>query len=239
MSKQLGILFKPEMVRATLEGRKTQTRRGVKVKEFDIHPDGLKRPTVVYQDGKNVQRWEYFRQGSTPLQQGVSGALEIPLPWNIGDYLYVKETWWSYGYFEETGGTTKSGKAKRSWNSLSDVVCYDQCEKGKPPYFDRGNTSGGDWRKMSSLFLAQKDARIWLKVTNVRVERLLDITIEDAKAEGITEYGEGFGKEGDDLWRNNTTIENYFWLWDSINGVGSHQLNPWVWVIEFEMSEKP
>jgi hypothetical protein len=82
-------------------------------------------------------------------------------------------------------------------------------------------------------------SRIWLKVTNVRVERLLDISIEDAKAEGITEYGEGFGKEGDDLWRNNTTIENYFWLWDSINGVGSHQLNPWVWVIEFERCEKP
>ncbi len=247
MSKQLGILFKPEMIRAILEGRKTQTRRGVKVKEFDIHHDGLKRPTVVYQDGKNVQRWEYFRQGSTPLQQGVSGALEIPLPWNVGDYLYVKETWWSYGYFEETGETTKSGKAKRSWNSLSDVVCYDQREKGKPPYFDRGNTSGGDWRKMSSLFLAQKDARIWLKVTNVRVERLLDISEADAIAEGIISHKGVPGEYPSETMYKDylgtscviSPIHSYFTLWDSINGAGSHKENCWVWVIEFERCEKP
>jgi hypothetical protein len=238
MSKQLGILFKPEMVRAILEGRKTQTRRGL-----PIHPtidqSQLFEPSFD-DDNSNL----YFR-----MQVDGKDILVKPIkcPWQVGDYLYVKETWWSYGYFEETGETTKSGKAKRSWNSLSDVVCYDQREKGKPPYFDRGNTSGGDWRKMSSLFLAQKDARIWLKVTNVRVERLLDISEADAIAEGIISHKGVPGEYPSETMYKDylgtscviSPIHSYFTLWDSINGVGSHKENGWVFVIEFERCEKP
>lgn len=230
MSKQLGILFKPEMVRAILEGRKIQTRRGLPEEAMFVASSYIE--MGCEQVSGRDESGNALISFNTP-----SGQSHVLFgKWAKGDYLYIKETWWSYGYFEETGEYTKSGKRKEKWTQLSESIHFaaDHDADWEP-------TAIGDfkWRKMSSLFLAQKDARIWLKVINVRVERLLDITIEDAKAEGITEYGEGFGKEGEDLWRNNTTIENYLWYWDEINGVGSHKENPWVGVIEVERCEKP
>ena len=241
MSKQLGILFKPEMVRAILEGRKIQTRRGLPEEAMFVASSYIE--MGCEQVSGRDESGNALISFNTP-----SGQSHVLFgKWAKGDYLYIKETWWSYGYFEETGETTKSGKAKRSWNSLSDVVCYDQCEKGKPPYFDRGNTLGGDWRKMSSLFLAQKDARIWLKVTNVRVERLLDISEADAIAEGIISHKGVPGEYPSETMYKDylgtscviSPIHSYFTLWDSINGAGSHKENGWVWVIEFERCEKP
>jgi len=243
MSKQLGILFKPEMVRAILEGRKTQTRRGL-----PIHPtidqSQLFEPSFD-DDNSNL----YFR-----MQVDGKDVLVKPIkcPWQVGDCLYVKETWWSYGYFEETGEYTKSGKPKKQWKmAWEGAVFLDQ----KKPPMQSGLTDNFKWRKMSSLFLAQKDARIWLKVTNVRVERLLDISDDDAIAEGIdccdrptggddyVDYYRDYMQppKGDDGWPwiEGYPNKSYFSLWDSINGAGSHQLNPWVWVIEFERCEKP
>lgn len=215
MSKQLGILFKPEMVRAILEGRKTQTRRGLK-------------GTIPFGN------WDETKKHS---------------PWQVGDYLYVKETWWSFGYFFTTRETTKTGKLKEKWLRESDVHFSADHEDGwEPP--KKSPYAIGWWRKMSSLFLEKKDARIWLKVTNVRVERLLDISDADAIVEGILRYNywtadgqpqqyswENYAKG--DVQRLRNPRESYFSLWDSINGVGSHRENCWVWVIEFERCEKP
>ncbi len=64
---------------------------------------------------------------------------------------------------------------------------------------------------------------------------------EDAQAEGISEYGHEFRKmkdwPGDDLYRNRTTVENFAWLWDSINAKRDYawQTNPWVWVVTFKV----
>jgi len=235
MSKQLGILFKPEMVRAILEGRKTQTRRGL-----PIHPtidqSQLFEPSFD-DDNSNL----YFR-----MQVDGKDVLVKPIkcPWQVGDYLYVKETWWSYGYFEETGEYTKSGKPKKQWKmAWEGAVFLDQ----KKPPMQSGLTDNFKWRKMSSLFLAQKDARIWLKVTNVRVERLLDISEADAIAEGIISHKGVPGEYPSETMYKDylgtscviSPIHSYFTLWDSINGAGSHKENCWVWVIEFERCEKP
>jgi len=235
MSKQLGILFKPEMVRAILEGRKTQTRRGL-----PIHPtidqSQLFEPSFD-DDNSNL----YFR-----MQVDGKDVLVKPIkcPWQVGDCLYVKETWWSYGYFEETGEYTKSGKPKKQWKmAWEGAVFLDQ----KKPPMQSGLTDNFKWRKMSSLFLAQKDARIWLKVTNVRVERLLDISEADAIAEGIISHKGVPGEYPSDTMYKDylgtscviSPIHSYFTLWDSINGAGSHKENCWVWVIEFERCEKP
>ena len=234
MSKQLGILFKPEMVLAILEGRKTQTRRGLPEEAMFVASSYIEQGCE--QVSGRDENGNALISFNTP--SGQSHVLFSK--WAKGDYLYVKETWWSYGYFEETMEATKSGKQKKRWVQVhSRIEFAADHDDDYIPAFKASNGKNVKWRKMSSLFLAQKDARIWLKVTNVRVERLLDITIEDAKAEGITEYGEGFGKEGENEWRNNTSVENYFWLWDSINGAGSHKENCWVWVIEFERCEKP
>lgn len=111
-----------------------------------------------------------------------------------------------------------------------------------------------EYRKWKpSLFLPKAAARIWLEITGVRCERLLDITEADAFAEGIewkikypeecpdTKYykdysvkkrerfafGYGFG-----------AVNSFLTLWDSINGFGSHKLSPWVFVYEFKRIEK-
>ena len=72
--------------------------------------------------------------------------------------------------------------------------------------------------------------RILLEIVSVRVERLRDISEEDARAEG-TPGGHG-AIPG--YCYNATAAEHYFWLWDQINGAGAAEANPWVWVVEFK-----
>jgi len=225
MSKQLGILFKGEMVRAILECRKTQTRRGL-----PIYPT-IDQRQLFEPSFSDAHTHLYFR-----MQVGGKDILVKPIkcPWQVGDYLYVRETW-GVGTRPDPFQGWIDGIEYRADEAYLDE--HDLLPINPVAEFDYGSYSKTGWQP--SLFMPKIISRIWLKVTNVRVERLLDISIEDAKAEGITEYGEGFGKEGDDVWRNNTSVENYFWLWDSINGAGSHKKNPWVWVIEFERCEKP
>lgn len=79
------------------------------------------------------------------------------------------------------------------------------------------------WRQ--SMFIPRWASRITLEVVSVRVERLHDISEADAMAEGITHST-----------MNNPRVE-YQWLWESINGLGSWNANPWVWVIEFKVVE--
>lgn len=246
MSKQLGILFKPEMVRAILDGRKTQTRRELPEEAMFVASSYIEQGCE--QVSGRDENGNALISFNTP-----SGQSHVLFgKWAKGDYLYVKETWWSYGYFEETGETTKSGKPKKQWKmAWEGAVFLDQ----KKPPMQSGLTDNFKWRKMSSLFLAQNDARIWLKVTNVRVERLLDISDDDAIAEGIdccdrptggddyVDYYRDYmqSPKGDDGWPwiEGYPNKSYFSLWDSINGAGSHKENCWVWVIEFERCEKP
>jgi len=241
MSKQLGILFKGEMVRAILEGRKTQTRRGLPIHSA-IDQSQLFEPSFD-DDNSNL----YFR-----MQVDGKDILVKPIkcPWRIGDYLYVKETWWSFGYFFTTRETTKTGKLKEKWLREPDIHFAADHEDGWEPT-KKGVYALGWWRKMSSLFLSKDDARIWLKVTNVRVERLLDISEADAIAEGITEVDQSnwftkwyplykdYSPHPGSFPSGLQPKHSYITLWDSINGAGSHKENPWVWVIEFERCEKP
>ena len=86
----------------------------------------------------------------------------------------------------------------------------------------------GEWKQ--SLFMPKEAARIWLKVTDVRVERLQDMTDDDAEAEGCFDY--------------TSTALGFFDVWDStikksdLDRYGWNA-NPWVWVIKFERCEKP
>lgn len=162
----------------------------------------------------------YFEVSEEPLYiydtDGKQG--KITPPYQPGDILYVRETWKQapngYYYYED-------------WqrNDIADVT------KWKP-----------------SIHMPKKATRIWLKVMNVRVERLQEITDEQAKREGI-QYDEcptGF------TWKQETDMHNCYTtpigamqaLWNSTikkSDLDQHgwDVNPWVWVIEFERCEKP
>ncbi|MEY4713300.1 MAG: hypothetical protein RIS88_2750 [Pseudomonadota bacterium] len=82
-------------------------------------------------------------------------------------------------------------------------------------------------------------SRITLEITGVRVERLQDISADDAKDEGISEFIGGWWCEHDDAEQiaGMTPQEGYRHLWERINGPGSWDANPWVWVVEFKRVE--
>lgn len=124
--------------------------------------------------------------------------LHIKCPYGqVGDILWVKEIW----------TTGKHGV---------DGIEY---------LYKADNLDNVPQRWKPSIYMPKDACRIRLKIKSIRVERLLDISEQDAIAEGIQKH------EGAYSWSAQT---EYFILWDKINGLNSHNKNPYVWVIEFE-----
>lgn len=197
------ILFNTAMVQAILEGRKTTTRRIAK---------GLKDATKVT---NGDFKWDYKQSWMNDL------GLEIHAPYHIGDILYVRETWKSKLYadgYVDAEILYKSDDSKCYLKHISDEL-FSKLLKFS-------NKNG--WQP--SLFMPREAARIFLRVKNVKIERLQDITEEGTVNEGIGHYGKwklAFEK----LWDstvNKKDLDKYGW-----------NANPWVWVIEFERCEKP
>jgi hypothetical protein len=186
------------MVRAILEGRKTQTRRVIKI---DDAPENWK----ISIAGTSIVRTEPY---------------DVKLPrYAAGDILWVRETW-----------------AKRIH---SDNRYYYKADNNLGAIFNREDDK---WR--SPIFMPREAARIFLQVTNVRVERLQDITEEDAIAEGLnigTVDNEKYAKNNAyRLLADNLPVAMFADLWDSLNAKRGYgwEKNPWVWVIEFEKISK-
>lgn len=207
----LPILFNTEMVKAILDGRKTCTRRLVKF----LH-------------GKNPQWTGYIKDGLI-LYNGKNEPCIRKAPYQLGDVLYVRETWgwcscWDCGMDAVPGGC-KHEKDRLYNNSKKGYGCYlyrASCEDNEYPAADT-------WHP--SILMPKKAARIWLQVTEVRVERLQDITEAGAAKEGCIddiEYVKGKSARSHfiDLWNSTirkSDLDKYGW-----------SANPWVWVIEFE-----
>ena len=186
--KERPILFNGEMVRAILDGRKTQTRRVVKPpKKFSecSHCDPFAMPPAVW--------WWDGEYKTVGVRQ--DGPFGVP-----GDRLYVREKWFS------------------PMKPRNDCLGYAA---------DDDYPHGRAYRVRPSIHMPKEHSRLLLEITGVRVERLLDIGEEDAKAEGFPFFKDGLGSPRVDYRR----------LWESINGPGSWAANPWVWVVEFKKVE--
>jgi len=208
--KTIPMLFSAPMVKALLDGRKTQTRRTIKFPVEFCDNTGFN-----FQD-KHGKWWACgigFSVESTSRNfiQGKS-------PYQVDDLIWVRET---FRLFDAT----------------------DECDHfehpcpcpatGEPIY--RATQDDGESTWKPSIFMPRWASRITLKVTNVRAERLQDISEADAKAEGCNHstsedaIGAGwYEKPRRAFWR----------LWEQINGAGSWDANPFVWVIEFEVINK-
>lgn len=209
--KERPILFSGSMVRAILEGRKTQTRRVVKP-ELKVLYSGI---MYSYKDqiGDFGVNGREFAHDCCPYGK-------------IGDSLWVKETWrlqrFSYADADRDFGQFQF---RADWG---------------------GDPSKVQWK--SPIFMPRLASRILLEVTDVRVERLQDISEADAKAEGVeievfesTECSNGCAGYVDyaSKFANffQSPIESYQSLWESINGHESWSANPFVWVVEFKRIE--
>lgn len=177
------------MVRAILDGRKTQTRRVAKLllpgdKNY-IHAD-------------DSAEWASKRATQCPF-----GA--------FGDRLWVRETW-------------------RTFAGFDDVPPRDIPRGAEISYLEREDQAGvphlGKVRQ--SIFMPRWMSRITLEITEVRVQRLQEISEEDALAEGLTApmFPSDVGPA--------TYAFAYRHLWDAINGAGSWENNPWVWCVSFK-----
>lgn len=216
--KERPILFSTPMVQAILEGRKTQTRRIIKPQPIEKSCTEL----VAKMSGhENALLYDDCKYG-------------IP-----GDHLWVRETHYRYGHWKKNG-MTKTGKQK--WSFIPDPHFSEVRYVDNPPMKIEKNTFRGiGWYKRSSLFMPRTASRINLKITNIRVERLNDITEEDAQKEGIEkitckQHPENISYRDVNcrVIAYDTAIDAFHQLWESINGIGSWNQNPWVWVIEFK-----
>lgn len=219
------ILFNTEMVRAILDGRKTCTRRICKDANECTVPD-----MEFYNADKRTYAVHNFADKKHTEQLSIA---ERTCPICPGDVLYIRETW-----------TEECGKYYYRADYDSDYLGPCETLSGGYPASCR-NHPGCDgcmatstrihW--LPSIHMPKEAARIWLKVTEVRVERLQDITSEQIGREGVeVEYphvlnGEEKRYAFSTLWNNTikkSDIDRYGW-----------DANPWVWVIEFERCEKP
>lgn len=216
------ILFNTEMVRAILDGRKSCTRRVVK---GYIPKDAQFGYTGFTPNGAISCRgiFETSRPGY--------GEKFFKVPYQPGDILYVRETvWQKVGHYLDVDGETKT-----IWINEFRYVSTDI----KP--HTGWNYS---WSKRPSIHMPKAAARIWLKVTDVRAERLQEITEDGAKSEGAID-SRGFILSPDNEYnRMHTAREHFAEIWNStlkksdLDRYG-WDANPWVWVIEFERCENP
>ena len=226
MSRVLPILFNTEMVRAILDGRKTVTRRLVKPQpksKLCYTFAGSDCGTWGYPSKTAHESWgEEYRLPDNITKEDF-GKRWNP-PYHTDDVLYVRETW------------APIYPDKESNEVRGYIYKEDSLEEYDNRYPDGEDYQwGGKWRP--SIHMPKEAARIWLKVTDVRVERLQEITEEQIGREGVeVEYphvlnGEEKRYAFSTLWNSTvkkSDLDRYGW-----------NANPWVWVIEFERCEKP
>ena len=220
-----GILFNTEMGRAILDGRKSCTRRIVK-------PQWEECPNCKYVHNEYI--YDNLAENVYCARCGYPLVPERRAPYQLGDILYVRETWERFECWN-CEGDERGNCPKEPKKSVLDKTCG--C------YMYRATDEiSGDAKWHPSIHMPKEAARIWLKVTDVSVERLQNITEDGAKAEGANwKNGKNVGWE-EKMWR--TAIERFAKIWDStikksdLDRYGWNA-NPWVWVIEFERCEKP
>lgn len=202
--KERPILFSGAMIRALLSGAKTQTRRIVKAKDSDSSRC-ITMPMLM----KNVNEWR-VQDGRWFGIDGYDTLVFCDCPYgNVGDLLWVRE---SHALLTMMDGAKvcayRANCKDNTFNYVDELTGTVHC------------VSVDRWRP--SIHMPRVASRITLKVTDVRVERLQCITNADALKEGCV-AGERASES--DAFHN---------LWESINGKGSWEANPWVWVVSFK-----
>ena len=208
--KERPILFSAPMVRALLSDTKTQTRRIVKGAPDDWAPVGPETfsPTVTDRHGDEQPVPDSFGAGDA------DGDCWIRCPYGQpGDRLWVREAW---DFIPEGDPGTPNCAGIRYWADAAYELCSPPSTFNPLMY--------GKEKVRPSIHMPRWASRITLEVTIVRVERLHDISRGDAMAEGCPFPNMAQGHD---------PRHWYAELWEQINGAGSWNANPWVWVIEF------
>lgn len=234
------ILFNGPMVRAILDGRKTQTRRKVtnvrgigQVTDFGL----CDTPGYAWQMRDRRARWNELRAADL-LKRSPCGI--------VGDRLWVRETWADIhpvaiqaGRYSQPGRAGIPGPPSVSYRTIyradGEALPHWRRADHKPPYFTNVDDEADPiYRKYNgglelwtpSIHMPRWASRLVLEVTDARVERLQSISEADACAEGM----------GSPITRD-CKVPKFAALWDELNGSGAWEANPWVWAITFKRVE--
>lgn len=226
--KERPVIFNGEMVRAILDGRKTQTRRVMKHqpkqhdhKNYDTAP-WSDAPPAYYNVNSADWACKYCGEGI-----GFDGRSVYRCPFGrVGDRLWVREAYQGplFNFDQMETYLEDTSKFERP------EFCEYRADGGKTPeYYDADDNLRYGWKP--SIHMPRWASRITLEITAVRVERLQDTSEEDAKSEGVAP-SQHIITPPEALYR-----VGFLKLWQSIYGEESWGANPWVWVIEFRRVE--
>jgi hypothetical protein len=234
MKQERPILFSTPMVKAILEGRKTVTRRIVKLKNIDssnvgsINKDG---------SGNGWIAWSPKPVSDETTKKLYPGESGFKCPYGKkGDILWVRESWFPAAV---SGKEILIGYSANGENA----ECLEIKVSDNPIFYWHQLIKG---RTIPSIHMPKEASRIWLEITDVWVEKLQDITENGAVKEGINpleSFNSGCGISSQQLYENYlpqgyTEVlakDSFESLWCSINGTESWTQNPWVWVVEFKV----
>lgn len=229
--KDRPILFSAPMVRALLAGTKTQTRRVAPISDLTITPQSNGMVTWNVRFSKPTKGVLVSHSGGklTDEQARRIIASEFNPYGQPGDRLWVRET---YAIVPRT--------AYRCSDGVQQTLRPDD-DHDAAIYREGWSRSRGGFRWRPSIHMPRWASRITLEIISVRVERLQDISEADAIAEGM--HADAGCRKDDDaaafhrigaVRGDSFPIARYAALWESINGPGSWDANPWVWVVEFK-----
>lgn len=229
--KERGMIFNGEMVRAILDGRKTQTRRVMKVQP-DTPEFGLRR--IIESSIANEIGMYFWSQEDARGIKARSKQFSCPFG-DVGDRIWVRETW------AEAGASAPDLKLYRANYPEHVPTHYENV----PPV--------DEVRWTPSIHMPRLASRLTLEITGVRVEKLDKISEEDAISEGMqgvicpsckgdpdystTQYDPDTLAAVDEIPCQSceSNRSKFFALWDSIYGEANHCIGDWVWVIEFKV----
>jgi hypothetical protein len=232
MKKEIPILFSTPMVQAVLEARKLMTRRTRGLNAVNANPDRWtpEGELFVGADGKLYQK---FR-----CRNNYQDTVICQCPYGkVGDLLWVRETLYQEGelglYYVADNKLIDEETIPLDYTPYRNYACC----------------------KVPNIHMQKSVARIWLEVTDIRVERLQEISPDDADLEGVERWNEDYFSEpgalhadyGNYLWKDDPKHEEYWFpsfpnpidsfrsLWIKINGLESWNQNPWLWVVSFKV----
>ncbi|WP_115656353.1 ASCH domain-containing protein [Klebsiella variicola] len=244
--KERGMIFNSEMVRAILDGRKTQTRRIMKVQP-ESNQLGL---LLITDSTKHSDIGKYHWAESNATGNHVRSKLFSSPFGAVGERIWVRETWATLGNEDGCCVDWEDNLCKGDERSAARIY-RASCEQRPGDYglwsipddaywkpHTKEHKFEGAWRP--SIHMPRWASRILLEITDVRVERLNAISEEDARAEGIIDGGCLNCGEPEPCGCANPepdATDAFAYLWQSIYGQDNWNANPWVWVIEFKRVE--
>ena len=224
--KERPIVFSGEMVKAILAGRKTMSRRIIKEQPMQPCYQSGDWYADLYKGGyKDNSNWFLWGKRGTKIEHKLGHGFGKCPYGKKGDRLYVKEAYRLEHAFDDD---------KPSEVYYSPVLYLADNSVGNMTPTD--GTNGFVYgRYRHARFMPKKFARIWLEITNVRVERLHEITTQDITDEGVMS-NKGYRTRGK-RWDAFQRIA-FQAVWGSIHGQNAWEINPWVWVVEFKLEDK-